>query len=144
MRKEGSLLTASHIENTTFQYWCLVHDLYAKNMVIDAATNQDSKLGKEVVLAVFNGTCNRCGHRGHKEVECYAKKHINGQTLMPKAGGGQGSNSNQGNKTKNNNNINNNTNSNQKKKCFQGNCNYCGKFGHTEADCYKKSCRPEK
>ena len=111
----------------------------SKNTVINVANNHDSELGKEVALAAFNGTCNRCGHRGHKEADCYTKKHINRQALMPKGGGGQGSNSNQGNKNDNNNNNNNNTNSNQKKKWFQGNCNYCGKFGHKEADCHKKA-----
>ena len=68
-------------------------------------------------------------------MECYAKKHINGQALALKAGSGQGSNNNQGN----NNNKNYNVKSNQKKKQFQGNCNYCGKFGHKEVDCYKKA-----
>ena len=70
-------------------------------------------------------------------MDCYTKKHINGQALMLKGGSGQGSNSNQGNRSHNNNN--NNANSNQKKKWFQGNCNYCGKFGHKEADCSKKA-----
>ena len=135
MRKEGSMLSASHIENATFQYWHSVHGSYTKNLVINAANNQDSESGKEVALAAFNGICNRCGYRGHKEAESYTKEHINGQTLMPKASGGQGSNSNQENKKDNNNN---NTNNNQKKKCFQGNCNYCSKFGHKEADCHKK------
>ena len=136
MRKEGSLLSASHIENTPFQYWHSVHGLHAKNLVTDAAKKQDSESGIEVALAALNGTCNRCGHRGHKGAECYDKKHINRQTLTQKAGGGQGSNSNQGNKKDNNNN---NMNSNQEKKCFQGDCNYCSKFGHKEADCHKKA-----
>ena len=61
MRKEAGMLTASHIENTTFQYWWLVHGLSTKNTVIDVANNQDSESGKEVALAAFNGTCNRCG-----------------------------------------------------------------------------------
>ena len=86
-----------------------------------------------MALVAFKGTCNRCGQRGHKDVDCYAKKHINGQALTPKGGGGQGSNNNQGNKN------NNNRNSNQKKKWFQGNCNYCSKFGHKEADHPKKA-----
>ena len=124
---------ASHIENTTFQYWQSVHSSYAKNMVINAANSQDLESGKEVTLAVFNGTCNRCGQRGHKEADCYAKKHINGQALMLKGGSGQGLNNNQGNKN------NSNGNSNQKKKQFQGNCNYCSNFGHKEANCYKKA-----
>ena len=66
MRKEGGTLMASHIENAAFQYWCLVHGSYAKNMVINAVNNQDSESGKEVALAAFNGICNRCGPRGHK------------------------------------------------------------------------------
>ena len=66
MRKEGGMLMASHIENAAFQYGCLVHCSYAKNMVINAVNNQESESGKEVVLAAFNGTCNRCGPRGHK------------------------------------------------------------------------------
>ena len=90
MRKGGGMLMASHIENTTFQYWQSVHSSYAKNMVINAANSQDLESGKEVTLAVFNGTCNRCGQRGHKEADCYAKKHINGQALMLKGGSGQG------------------------------------------------------
>ena len=109
LRKEGGMLMASHIENATFQYWRSVHSLYAKNTVINVANNQDLELGKEVALAAFNGTCNRCGQRGHKEEDCYTKKHINGQDLMPKGGSGQGSNNDQGNKN------NSNANSNQKK-----------------------------
>ena len=53
---------------------------------------------------------------------------------MLKGGSGQGTNSSQGKKNKNN-----DTNSNQEKKEFQGNCNYCGKFGHKEVDCHKKA-----
>ena len=137
MRKEGGMLTASHIENTAFQYWHSVNGSYTKNMVIDTANNQDLESGNEVALEAFNGTHNRCGQRGHKEADCYTKKHINGQDLMQKGGGGQGPNSNQGNK--NNHNHNNNANSNQKKKWHQGSCNYCSKFGHKEVDCHKKA-----
>ena len=108
---------AFHIENAAFQYWQSVHGSYAKNTVIDAAMSRDLEPGKEVALGAFNGTCNRCGRRGHKEVDCYTKKHINGLALTLKGGSGQGSNNNQGNKN------NSNTNSNQKKKQFQGNCN---------------------
>ena len=80
MRKEGSLVTAQHIENAAFQDWRSVHGSYANNSVIDGARQDTKETGKEVALAAFNGTCNRCGRRGHKEAECYAKKHINGQT----------------------------------------------------------------
>ena len=84
--------------------------------------------GKELALAAFNETCNRHGQHGHKEAECYAKKHINGQALTPKNNndGSMGSSTNQNNKN------------NAKKKRFQGNCNCCRKFGHKEADCNKK------
>ena len=53
---------------------------------------------------------------------------MNGQALMPKSnnGGGMGSNNDQ------------NSKNHGKKKRFQGNCNYCGKFRHKEADCRKK------
>ena len=104
MRKEASMLTASHIENTAFQYWQLVHGSYAKNTVINAANSKDLESGEEVALAAFNGTCNGCGQRGHTEVDCYAKKHINGQALTLKGGSGQGSNSIQGNKDNTNSN----------------------------------------
>ena len=52
--------------------------------IIIAVNNYDSESGREVALVAFNGTCNRCGQRGHKEADCYAKKHINGQALTPK------------------------------------------------------------
>ena len=57
----------------------------------------------------------------------------NGRAFTPKGGGGQGSNNNKGSKN------NSCENSNQKKKQFQGNCNYCSKFGHKQADCHKKA-----
>ena len=64
MRKEGTLVTAQHIENATFQHWWSVHGSYANNSVIDAASQDTKKTGKELALAAFNRTCNRCGHRG--------------------------------------------------------------------------------
>ena len=65
---------------------------------------QKRKKDKEVALMVFNRTCNQCGWQGHKEVDCYAKKHINGQALTPKEGG----------KSMKGNNQNNNSNKNYK------------------------------
>ena len=44
------MLSASHIENAAFQYWHLVHGSYATNLVINAVNNQDSKLGKDLLL----------------------------------------------------------------------------------------------
>ena len=61
MRKEGSLVTAQHIENAAFQHWQSVHGSYANNSVIDGARQDTKETGKEVALAAFNGTCNRCG-----------------------------------------------------------------------------------
>ena len=89
MRKEQTLLVAQHIENTTFEHWWSVHGLYANNMVIDGLIKEEKDKeekdkGKELALAVFSRTCNRCGCQGHKEAECYVKKHMNGQTLTPK------------------------------------------------------------
>ena len=52
--------------------------------VIDGASQDTKETRKELALAAFNGTCNRCGCQGHKEAECYVKKHINGQSLTPK------------------------------------------------------------
>ena len=131
MRKEGLMLMAQHIENTAFQHWQLVHGSYTSNTVIDGENKDEEKdKGKELALAAFNGTCNRCGWHGHKEAECYVKKHINGQALTPKNNsnnGSVGSSNDQNNK------------SNPKKKRFQGNCNYCRKFGHKEAECRKKA-----
>ena len=109
MRKEETLVTAQHIENAGFQHWWSVHGSYANNSVIDGASQDTKETGKELALPAFNGTCNRCDHRGHKEAECYAKKHINGQFLAPKnnssesgmsSSGNGGSNSNQNQKKK--------------------------------------------
>ena len=106
-----------------------MHESYACNTVIDGAITEEKDKGKELALAVFSGTCNRCGRCAHKEAECYAKKHMNRQTLTPKNNnnGGAGSNTNQ------------NSKNNVKKKRFYGNCNYCRKFRHKEADCRKKA-----
>ena len=62
MRKEGSLVTAQHIENAAFQHWQSVHGSYANNSVIDGARQDTKETRKEVALAAFNGSCNRCGH----------------------------------------------------------------------------------
>ena len=133
MRKEQTLLMAQHIENTTFEHWWSVHGLYANNMVIDGLIKEEKDKeekdkGKELALAAFSRTCNRCGCQGHKEAECYVKKHMNRQTLIPKNNsGGMGSNNDH------------NSKNHGKKKRFQGNCNYCRKFRHKEVDCRKKA-----
>ena len=85
MWKEGSLLMASHIENSTFQYWWPVHGSSAVNSVINSSTREEQEQTKEMSLAVFNGTCNTCGQQCHKDADCYAKKHINSQILTPKS-----------------------------------------------------------
>ena len=96
--------------------------------MIDGLIKEEKDKGKELGLAAFNGTCNRCGHQGHKEAEHYVKRHINEQALTPKSNSGSaGSKKDQ------------NSRNHDKKKRFQGNCNYCGKFGHKEADCRKKA-----
>ena len=69
MRKEGTLLTAQHIENATFQHWQSVHGSYANNTVIDSLNKQEKEKGKQLALAAFSGTCNRCG--------CQATKKLN-------------------------------------------------------------------
>ena len=51
MRKEGSKLTASHIENATFQHWWLVHGSFAKNTVMDTANSKRFRVRKR------SGTC---------------------------------------------------------------------------------------
>ena len=51
---------AAHIKNPAFQYWWSVHGLYAVNSVIDKTSGNNKEQGKEMALAVFNGTCNRC------------------------------------------------------------------------------------
>ena len=134
MRKEGTLVTAQYIENAAFQHWRSVHGSYANNSVIDGASQDTKETWKELALAVFNRTCNRCGCRGHKEAECYAKKHINGQPKNNSSESGMSSSGNGGS----------NSNQKQKKKWFQGNCNYCRKFGHKEADCRKKAANHKK
>ena len=58
-----------HIENAAFQHWRLVHGLYANNTVISGVTKQENDKGKELALAAFSGTCNRCGHQDHKEAD---------------------------------------------------------------------------
>ena len=65
--------------------------------VIDGEIKVEKDKGKKLALASFSGTCNRCGQRGHKEAECYAKKHMNGHTLTPKNNnnGDMGSNTDQ-------------------------------------------------
>ena len=45
MRKEGSLVTAQHIENAAFQHWWSFDGSYANNSVIDGAS-QDTKVSK--------------------------------------------------------------------------------------------------
>ena len=59
MRKEGSLVTAQHIENTAFQHWWSVHGSYANNSVMDGASQDTKEARKEVALAAFNRTCNK-------------------------------------------------------------------------------------
>ena len=113
MRKGGTLVTAQHIENAAFQHWQSVHGSYANNSVIDGASQDTKETRKELALAAFNRTCNRCGCRGHKEAECYAKKHINGQSLTPKNNSGESGMSSCGNGGRN-------SNQNQKKKWFEG------------------------
>ena len=103
------------------------------NPVIDDGANTTDN-NKEVALAAFNGTCNRCGKRGHKEVECYSKQHINGQALGAKQGT---NNTQQQNEQKGN-------GKGQGKTKFKGTCNYCSKYGHKEADCRKKTADEKK
>ena len=58
-------MTAQHIKNTAFQHWQSVHGSYANNTVIDSIIKEGKDKGdkgKELALAVFDGTCNRCGH----------------------------------------------------------------------------------
>ena len=65
MQKEGALLMAQHIENAAFQTWWSVHASYANDNVIDSIIKEEKDRGdkeKELALAAFNGTCNRCGH----------------------------------------------------------------------------------
>ena len=58
---------------------------FVSNPVIDNEKTT-SESNKEVALAVFSGTCPRCGKHGHKEADCYSKQHINGQALGAKQG----------------------------------------------------------
>ena len=68
MRKEGVGITSSHIESAAFQHWRAMYGSFASNPVIDDGANTVDN-NKEVALAAFSGTCNRCGKRGHKEAE---------------------------------------------------------------------------
>ena len=74
----------------------MVHGLYAKNVTTDGKI-EDKADNKEVALMTFNKTCNCCRQQGHKEANCYAKKHINRQVLPPKEGGKSGKGNNQNN-----------------------------------------------
>ena len=57
MCKEGSGITAMHIENVALQYWMSVYDSsYATKAMIDG-TQEDKQNDKEVALMAFNGTC---------------------------------------------------------------------------------------
>ena len=56
----------------------------------------------------FNGKCNFCGKKGHKEKDCWKKN----------GGGPRGNGFNS--------------------RKFKGKCNHCGKVGHKEADCWEK------
>ena len=127
MRKEGIGITSSHIESAAFQHWRAMYGLFASNLIIDNGTSTTDN-NREVALVAFNGTCNRCGMRGHKEAECYSKQHINGQALGAKQGT---NNTQQQNEPKQN-------AKGQSKTRFKGTCNYCSKYGHKEADCRKK------
>ena len=117
MRKEGVGITSSHIESVAFQHWRAMYGSFASNPVIDDGANTVDN-NKEVALAAFSGTCNRCGKRGHKEVECYSKQHINGQALGAKQGT---NNTQQQNEQKGN-------GKSQGKTKFKGTCNYCSKY----------------
>ena len=101
-----------------------MYGLFASNPIIDTDTTT-TESNKEVALAVFNGTCHRCGKRGHKEADCYSKQHINGQVLGAKQGT---NNTQQQNEQKQN-------AKGQSKTRFKGTCNYCSKYGHKDADC---------
>ena len=127
MRKEGIGITSSHIESAAFQHWRAMYGSFASNPIIDTDTTT-TESNKEVALAVFNGTCHRCGKHGHKEADCYSKQHINGQVLGAKQGT---NNMQQQNEQKQN-------AKGQSKTRFKGTCNYCSKYEHKEADCRKK------
>ena len=133
MRKEGIGIISSHIESAAFQHWRAMYGLFASNPIIDNDTTT-TESNKEVALAAFKGTCNRCGKHGHKEAECYSKQHINGQALGAKQGT---SNPQQQNEQKQN-------AKGQSKTRFKGTCNYCSKYGHKEADCQKKKADEKK
>jgi hypothetical protein len=81
--------------------------------------------GNEVTLLTFNGICYNCQAQGHRANECPEKK-----------------NRNNGGRNDNNNNFsrggrgNGNNNRKNYKFKFKGNCNNCGKEGHTEATCW--------
>ena len=133
MRKVGIGITSSHIESAAFQPWRAMYSSFASNPFIDnGIPTMDNN--KEVALAAFNGTCNRCGKRGHKEAECFSKQHINGQALGAKQGT---NNMQQQNEQKQH-------AKGQNKTRFKGTCNYCYKYGHKEADCRKKKADKKK
>ena len=133
MRKEGIGITSSYIESTAFQPWGVMYSSFASNSFIDNGIST-MDINKEVALAAFNGTCNRCGKRSHKEAECYSKQHINGQALGAK----QATNNMQPqNEQKQN-------TKGQNKTRFKGTCNYCSKYGHKEADCRNKKADKKK
>ena len=132
MRKEGIGITSSHIESAAFQHWRAMYGSFESNPIIDNGTTTTDN-NKEVALVAFNGTCNRCGKRGHKEAECYSKQHINGQALGAKQGTNNTQQQNEQKQTKG-----------QGKTKFKGTCNYCSKYGHKEADCRKKKADKKK
>ena len=127
MRKEGSLLMAQHIKTPLFNIGgqCINH---MQTILLFMFPTRKKKIKATNWLLQCSVNLQQVWSLGSQEAECYATKHINGQTLMPKNNsGGMGSNNDQ------------NSKHNGKKKRLQENCNYCSKFGHKEADCRKKA-----
>ena len=116
-------LTLKNLKKYMRSYW--FNELGGREILREDTEENEKKPKSELALNTeestgtrFNGKCNYCGKRGHKEKDCFKKKKDNGN-LYGESG---------------------------RFAKFNGKCNYCGKKGHKEANCWEKypDKKPEK
>jgi len=90
--------------------------------LVTKGTNNDNNnnRGKKT----FKGRCRICGRYGHKGEDCWHNK--------------DNRNGNKNNNSNNNTDRGNDGNHMSRGRRFDGNCHYCGKYGHRSADCWNK------